>query len=183
MKPKNNFRSRHWSLTTYSTLVEFSPLISQCSEYAYILHDKEESEPHYHILCIFKNAKTFTAVRSYIQGSQNTFGEPARDLNALYRYLTHKDNPDKYHYEDTEIVSSSPFYWLQIANQDQFAKDGEKALNLLEDINAKKSYRYMVLTYGRDYIKNRFVYEEMAYKLFIQEHNQEELEHKIVDIF
>ncbi|AXF52639.1 MAG: replication protein [Inoviridae sp.] len=183
MKPKSNYRSRHWSLTTYSTPQEFSPLLSLCSEYSYIYHNKEESEPHYHILCIFKNAKTFTAVRSYIQGSQNTFGEPARDLNALYRYLTHKDNPDKHQYEDTEIIASNPFYWLQIANQESFAKDGEKALNLLEDINAKKSYRYMVLTYGRDYIKNHVVYEEMAFKLFIQEQDEEKNKQQIYDIF
>lgn len=80
------------------------------------LHDKdvdptgETKKPHYHILVCFPGPTTFNKVNTDICSLLNS-PIPKRVLSivGIYRYFTHKDNPDKYQYSDTDIRVSNGF--------------------------------------------------------------------------
>lgn len=161
-KTHPNVRSRSWFIMMYDDpSASLTSLFGQCLNYVYIYHDKDDNEPHYHVLIALKNAKTFSALRSYCSGLQNFFAEPVRDKFACFRYLTHKDDPDKFQYDDSCLISNDIKYWQNLSDA-PVASDGELALSMLHDIIDRKPFSYMVLTYGRDYLKNKRTYEECA---------------------
>lgn len=78
------------------------------------IHDKdieEDGSPkkaHYHLLLAFSSATTLNNIRGWF----NACGMPESDLHSVrvcasavgyYRYLTHKDNPQKAQYDDKDI--------------------------------------------------------------------------------
>lgn len=80
------------------------------------LHDKdfnptgEQKKPHYHVIVCFPGPTTFNKVNTDICNLLNS-PIPKRLLSivGMYRYFTHKDNPDKYQYDDTLIRVSNGF--------------------------------------------------------------------------
>lgn len=74
------------------------------------LHDKDinpdgsQKKPHYHIMMMFEGVKTdeqFKAIRDSVKGVGNEIIHTAR---GYARYLTHKDNPEKAQYNDTDVL-------------------------------------------------------------------------------
>ncbi len=74
--------------------------------YAYILHDKDTSTPHYHICVSFDNAKTRSAVKTFLGADENSTADEWRDDGAL-RYLTHSGFADKMPYEVESVISKN----------------------------------------------------------------------------
>lgn len=163
---KNNVRVRNWFLLTYeSPSVCIPDLLKEAVRYAYIFHDKDEGkEPHYHVLVMLRNAKSFSAVLRYNVGSQNVFAEPCYDLLSAFKYLTHALNKDKFQYDLNSIVSNDIAYFNSL-DDTVISPSGEKTLQLLLDIIADKPYRYMVLTYGRDFVIYEDTYRVAASRL------------------
>lgn len=82
----------------------FVDSLGMCEKYAYIFHDKDnEEQPHYHLVISYKNQKSFETVRKEFEGSHI---EKCESWTSCLRYLTHKDNTEKYQYEDSDIVSN-----------------------------------------------------------------------------
>lgn len=78
------------------------------------IHDKDVEEDgskkkaHYHLLLSYSSATTLNNIRSWFKAC----GMPESDLHSVrvcasgvgyYRYLTHKDNPEKAQYNDNDI--------------------------------------------------------------------------------
>lgn len=78
------------------------------------IHDKDVEEDgskkkaHYHLLLSYSSATTLNNIRSWFKAC----GMPESDLHTVrvcasgvgyYRYLTHKDNPEKAQYNDNDI--------------------------------------------------------------------------------
>lgn len=78
------------------------------------IHDKDVEEDgspkkaHYHLLLAYSSATTLNNIRGWF----NACGMPESDLHTVrvcasgvgyYRYLTHKDNPEKAQYNDNDI--------------------------------------------------------------------------------
>lgn len=78
------------------------------------IHDKDVDEDgnlkkrHYHLLLAYSSATTLNNIRRWF----NACGMPESELHAVrvcasgvgyYRYLTHKDNPEKAQYSDKDI--------------------------------------------------------------------------------
>lgn len=78
------------------------------------IHDKDVEEDgspkkgHYHLLLAYSSATTLNNINRWFK----TCGLPERDLHSVrvcasgvgyYRYLTHKDNPEKAQYNDNDI--------------------------------------------------------------------------------
>lgn len=70
--------------------------------------DGSPKKAHYHILLAYSSATTLNNIRGWFKAC----GMPEGDLHSVrvcasgvgyYRYLTHKDNPEKAQYNDTEI--------------------------------------------------------------------------------
>jgi len=80
------------------------------------LHNKDfnptgdQKKPHYHVLICFPGPTTFNKVNTDICNLLNS-PIPKRLLSVvgMYRYFTHKDNPEKYQYNENEIRVSNGF--------------------------------------------------------------------------
>ncbi len=165
----SNQRSRNFSLITYhSQEVIESVLCSRdvIRHWCYIIHDKDKKEnseelkeKHYHILINLNNAMTETALQKLFPVGQSTLSQIMRDKSNCFNYLTHADRPDKYQYQESELVSDDIEYWkgLSIGGD-----DNEKVLNILNDIMLHVPLREMAKRYGRDVVINYSKYASFA---------------------
>lgn len=157
-------RARQFFIRTYLKPEEFEPITKAAKNWAYILHDKDGVEPHYHIIAVFKNARTEDGIRAIIPSTQQTRIEIIKNgIKACYRYLTHEDNPEKHHYTKDEIQSNGKGYF------EEDKAENETAEQMLEDILQGLSLRELARRYGRDFMKNWRKYIEFARAVMVQE--------------
>ena len=97
--------------------------------FAYILHEKDTKEtgeivePHYHLLLVFKNARSFEAIQRNFVGAHI---EETLNIVAAVNYLIHNGKPNKYAYDKSAIVTNS-MNWLkskfQVVKREEFIED------------------------------------------------------------
>lgn len=80
-------------------------LVEQYPKYAYILHDEDKGADHYHFYVEFTNPRHLSAVAKELKIPENMI-EIVRNKKAILEYLTHKNDPDKYHYFEENIVTN-----------------------------------------------------------------------------
>lgn len=116
---KENTKKRNWTFVLYPESapadwlekLKLSGLMSAISP----LHDKdvnptgEKKKAHYHILLVYSGPTTYNAVAKFTASLNATIPQPLESLRGMYRYFTHKDNPEKYQYEDNEITAVNGF--------------------------------------------------------------------------
>lgn len=81
------------------------------------LHDKDQLEdgsgktkkPHYHVIVVYGSPTTFNNVKSLTDSFNSPIPQALEQVRGYYRYLTHKDNPEKYQYEDKDIITGGGF--------------------------------------------------------------------------
>lgn len=79
------------------------------------LHDKDlnpdevEKKPHYHVILVYSGPTTYNAVSKFTASLNATVPQPLESVRGYYRYLTHKDNPEKFQYDDNDIVHLNGF--------------------------------------------------------------------------
>lgn len=158
MKKKSSvsFRIRDFSCITYVSPPDFSHILPLCNHYAYIKHDDEGVEPHYHVLLRFTNAHTESAVLSLfrLHSDQNTLIDDSRHIYKCFQYLTHQDSPDKKQYPISDIVCDSLFYWQSLIDEDDVPVSNSRVLTLLQDLGNHVPLPLMVQRYGRDFVLN-----------------------------
>jgi hypothetical protein len=73
------------------------------------LHDKdidttgEIKKAHYHVIACYSGPTTYNAVKVLTDSLNAPIPKPLDSIRGYYRYLTHKDNPDKYLYNEDDI--------------------------------------------------------------------------------
>jgi hypothetical protein len=117
---KSILKKRNWAFVAYpeSTPKEF--LIEklqqsglQCAVSP--LHDSDVSadeiqkKSHWHIILCYSGPTSFEAVSKLTASLNATIPQPLEQLKGYYRYLTHKDNPEKIQYNETDIISINGF--------------------------------------------------------------------------
>lgn len=97
--------------------------------YAYILHDKdidingEIKKQHYHLFLKFQNPRFFKSIRLLFKGAHI---EPCISIDASINYLIHNGKPDKYQYDQREIITNNEQYIksrLSINQYEPFIED------------------------------------------------------------
>lgn len=79
------------------------------------LHDKDinadntPKKPHYHIILCYEGPTTYKNVNSLCESLNQPIPQPLEQLRGYYRYLVHKDNPEKYQYDETGITTINGF--------------------------------------------------------------------------
>ena len=79
------------------------------------LHDRDmnadntEKKPHYHIILNYDNTTTYNNVVRFLEPFNCPIPQPLESIRGYYRYLTHKDNPEKFQYDESEIVCFNGF--------------------------------------------------------------------------
>lgn len=81
------------------------------------LHDKDKHEdgsgrfkkPHYHVIVVYGSPTTYNNVKSLTDRFNSPIPQALEQVRGYYRYLTHKDNPDKFQYDDKDIITGGGF--------------------------------------------------------------------------
>lgn len=79
------------------------------------LHDKDDNpdgsrkKPHYHIIAVYDGPTTFANVKKLTDKLCAPIPIPLEQVRGYYRYLTHKDNPEKFQYDEKQIQHLNGF--------------------------------------------------------------------------
>ena len=164
-------KTRFFSLTTYATEKQIQKVvgnhISSLRALCYIYHDKDEAEPHYHVL--MRTHSTWTArqigrwfadLKDAEKKPINTFCESAGDMEALKLYVLHQDQKSieegKHRYEISDLRDYG-FHDLA-EKKDSYDGSYEILLKVLAGANPRDLVKY----YGRDYLYHYNQYMEVA---------------------
>lgn len=80
---------------------------SSYSWYAFIYHDKDDTDKHLHILLYDEGGTTLQShCNRFSSVLPSNFIEKVWSPRAMARYLIHKDNPEKYQYRYEDIVTN-----------------------------------------------------------------------------
>lgn len=134
---KANIKKRNWAFVAYPTKEQLEKLGScydgsdgygqlpddwleilrqtglQCAISP--LHDKDldptgkPKKPHYHIILCYAGPTSFNVVNSLCDSLFQPIPQALEQVRGYYRYLTHKDNPEKYQYSDEDIQTLNGF--------------------------------------------------------------------------
>lgn len=113
MQKKDN-RTRNWSFILYP---ESAPenwidlLKMEMVPFAVSpLHDMDSNEgtgelkkAHFHVLICFEGKKSYEQVKSITDRLKATIPQTVNSSKGLIRYFVHKDNPEKYQYNQNDI--------------------------------------------------------------------------------
>lgn len=112
-------KNRHWTFLVYpeSAPNNWKEILQEtgCQIAISPLHDKDENpdnelkKPHYHILICFSGPTTFKKVNSLCTQLNSPIPKRVLSIIGIYRYLTHLDNPEKYQYNEEDIVVLNGF--------------------------------------------------------------------------
>ncbi len=179
-------RVRPFTVIFYGSEIELKKILrdnrERIAHFAYILHDKcvylddlkddngdyvhragEPEKVHFHVLIDFYNAHTFNAVkRMFTTEVDNPRVEPVSDRVAQYEYLIHKNDPDKYQYPKSAIVSDDINYYEKLCVNGDRRESDNVAEQIVNDMLARVAPRIMVARYGRDYIIHYRQYMEIV---------------------
>lgn len=152
-------RTRVFSIVTYVSKVDIQDVIYSHSRslrsFAYILHDQDEAEPHFHLLLRTYDAWSSTQIAKWfdkykLKDNNNTFVEPATDLHALQEYITHSDyksiQEGKHQYSLDDVVDGGLFDMIE--KKDAYDGTFEIVNAMLQGVPT----RQLVRRYGKQLI-------------------------------
>lgn len=106
-------RYRNWATILYpeSATENWEEILSELKSPILIspLHDQdinpggEKKKPHYHILFTFEGKKSNEQIKEITDKIGAVGQEPVASLRGYARYLTHRDNPEKYQYDERGV--------------------------------------------------------------------------------
>ena len=121
---------------------------SSLKDYAYILHDKDETRPHIHLLMRFNNSVPTSAILNKFGGVvEFEHLQKCHSWKGAMAYLTHRNRPNKYQYDDIDVYSN--FDWKKDAD-DALNSDKAKYDALREKIASGECRPYNYTTYITD---------------------------------
>lgn len=108
-------KERYWTFILYpeSCPDNFKEILQKTGLCVAIspLHDKdinsdgELKKEHYHILLCFNGPTTYNKVKSITDELCGTIPQRVLSCKGIIRYFSHKDNPEKYQYNEQDIVT------------------------------------------------------------------------------
>lgn len=115
-----NIKKRYWAIVVYpeSLPPNWLEILQNTGLECAIspLHDKDinadntPKKPHYHVILCYNNPTTYKNVKENICDILHCpIPQPLESVKGYYRYLVHKDNPDKYQYNESEILNINGF--------------------------------------------------------------------------
>ena len=147
---KEVVKKRNWAFVLYpeSAPIDWIERIQKTGLEGVIspLHDKdlnptgEEKKAHYHIILCYNGPQTFNAVKTLTDGLNCPIPQPLESVKGYYRYLTHKDNPEKYQYDDKDIKPINGFNILNYIEMTkaEVAEHKRKIQQLIRDFDFKE---------------------------------------------
>ena len=160
-KPKKSStaKTRYHSFMTYASIEQINKVIynhqSSIVSYCYILHDKDPTDVHHHLVIRTYDAwspaqinKWFAFVK--LETGQNTFNEAVKDLASLEAYLTHSDadsvEKGKHQYDRSEIKD------FGLLSTSTTHKSYDDTYEIMLAMQAGMNTRELVRRYGKKFL-------------------------------
>lgn len=118
----NVVKKRNWAFVLYpeSAPVNWREILTETGLQCCVspLHDKDFDEggnseglkkPHYHVILHYSGPTSFNVVKKLTDSLCQPRPIPLEQVKGYYRYLTHKDNPEKYQYDENDITYINGF--------------------------------------------------------------------------
>ena len=123
---KANVKKRNWAFVLYpeSAPENWLEILQQTGLQCAIspLH-QYDTEPtgevkkaHYHIILCYSGPTSFNVVNQLTHSLNQPIPQALEQVRGYYRYFTHKDNPDKYQYDERDIQTVNGFNILDFAD-------------------------------------------------------------------
>lgn len=122
-------KKRNWAFVLYpeSAPIDWRDILIQSGVEIAIspLHDKdinptgEVKKPHFHVILCYPGPTTYNCVKSLTDSLNQPIPQPLESVKGMYRYLTHKDNPEKYQYSSTDICIYNGFDVNSVLNSSE----------------------------------------------------------------
>ena len=155
MKNDLNSSSKYISGVCYDLSMLLAFLQKSCfvEHYAYIYHNSDDSEPHYHfLLCLVRSRRLSDVLNSIKkEGSSNVLLESCSSPSSVVRYFVHADNPEKFQYSVDSIVSDTSLTYFDSLSREKHAKE-DNVLNAFSDLIDGIPVVECAKKYGRDFI-------------------------------
>ena len=114
-----NVKKRNWAFVLYpesapadwKEQLQLSGLMGAISP----LHDKdinptgEPKKAHYHVILTYSGPTSYNVVKALTDSLNQPIPQALEQVRGYYRYLTHKDNPEKAQYDEREIKTINGF--------------------------------------------------------------------------
>ncbi len=114
-----NIKKRNWAFILYpeSAPENWQEMLQQTGLLVSIspLHDKDididgvVKKSHYHVILCYSGPTSYNVVKKITNSLNSPIPIPLEAVRGYYRYFTHLDNPDKYQYNDSEIINLNGF--------------------------------------------------------------------------
>lgn len=179
-------RFRNFTIVSYSNEEELYAMIrnihARVRAFAYVIHDRdiyledrldndgnvvtragELERVHIQMCLVLFNGASVSAVRKLFSDSVNTAQvQVVTDMRSMFRYLTHKDNPEKFQYSDDDIRTNDIDYFRNLERFGDKRNVDNIAECIINDLINHVSPRLMLHRYGRDYVIHREMYKSMV---------------------
>lgn len=98
---------RNFTFVQKSGIHDLIERVKMCPKWAYIKHDKDITDDgiHYHFYIEFANPRSFNSVANDL-GIPVTSLQKVLNKRGILEYLTHKNEANKHHYNDDEVVTN-----------------------------------------------------------------------------
>lgn len=114
-----NVKKRNWAFVLYpeSAPTDWRDQLQKTGLQCAVspLHDRdldpngEPKKAHYHVILVYSGPTSFNVVKALCDSLNQPIPQPLEQVRGYYRYLTHKDNPDKAQYSDCDIETINGF--------------------------------------------------------------------------
>lgn len=174
-----NIKKRYWAVIVYpeSCPSNWQDILQERGLQVCIspLHDKDlnpdntPKKAHWHCILCWENPTTFNNVKELCDELNCPIPQPLDSVRGYYRYLTHKDNPEKYQYDDSLITTINGFdisNFSELTNTEVIAIL-KSIINIIRDNNIFEFSQLVDLltdneeTFGRnflDVLSNKYFY-------------------------
>jgi len=108
-----NIKKRHWAFVLYPDSAPdqwIDMLVNTGIQFCVSpLHDRDVNpdgsfkKPHFHVILVYDGPTTYNNVKSLTDSLGQPIPQPLEQVRGYYRYLTHKDNPEKFQYNEFDI--------------------------------------------------------------------------------
>lgn len=119
MSSGKNVKKRNWAFVLYpeSAPDDWRDQLQKTGLQCAIspLHDQdldpngEPKKAHYHVILVYSGPTSFNVVKGLCDTLKQPIPQPLEQVRGYYRYLTHKDNPEKAQYSDSDIETINGF--------------------------------------------------------------------------
>lgn len=159
---QDRLKGRHFSFVVYPESAP-SDWIEQLKKrgLAFVvspLHDKDinpdgtPKKTHYHVIVSWGNTTTYRAARGLCVLLNCPQPQMLKSCNGMYRYLTHKDNPEKYQYKEQPACYNG---WLRPLDNADIANIKREIWQMVyaEDCQEYGELLMVCLQHGQEYFE------------------------------